>query len=342
MQQPPRILFLADGGPEVGGGHLMRCLTLAGALVQRGAACAVADHPGAAAVLDAFAGLEIERLPASSLAEAARLADGWGARAVVLDGYRLGRAEEGPLRGPGRRLMVIDDLADRPHDCDLLLDASLGRREEDYARLIPSGARVLAGPSYALVRPAFAGLRDQTLARRRQDEPPQRLVVSLGLTDLDGITGRVVQALQPALEGMEADVVVGAGAPSLELLTQLAEHDIRLRVHVEAQDMPRLLADADLAVGAGGSSTWERACLGLPTLALVLADNQREMARRLTGQGAQVTLESRDPGLGLALAESLMRLRTDRELRRGLSEASAALCDGEGAARAAEALLAVL
>src|SRR4051812_41418266 len=119
----PRILFLADGGPEVGGGHVMRCLTLAGALAQRGARCGFVDHPGARPILEAFAGPELERLPVQELgadaiaAQAAGLAGAWDT--VVVDHYRLSAPHEERLREGGQAVVVIDDLADRPHGCDL-------------------------------------------------------------------------------------------------------------------------------------------------------------------------------------------------------------------------------
>lgn len=315
----PRILFVCDAGPGVGGGHVMRCLTLAGALAARGAACAFVRTPEAADILARYA-------PDMPLVDEDAAAD-----LVVLDSYRMSPVTEASWRARAGRLAVIDDLA-RPHDADLVLDPSFGREARDYSAPV-----VLAGPAYALVRPAFAAARAGALARR--GDPARRCLVSLGLTDVGGITGRVAAAL--ADSGLSLDVVVGAGAPSLpalEALEALAA-DGRVTLHIDSGDMAGLITRADLCVGAGGSSVWERACLGLPTVTLILADNQRDMAMRLDAAGVTLALDARWPGLEARLSDAVARLARDDALRAGLSAASAALCDGLGAERAAEALL---
>lgn len=312
----PRILFVCDAGPGVGGGHVMRCLTLAGALRARGAACAFVRTPEAADILARYA-------PDMPVAEADAPAD-----VVVLDSYRMAPLAEAAWRGRARRLAVIDDLA-RPHDADLVLDPSFGRSAADHAAPV-----VLAGPAYALVRPDFAAARAAALARR--GEPAKRCLVSLGLTDVGGITGRVAAAL--ADSGLALDVVVGAGAPSLPALRAMAA-DGRVTLHIDTDDMAGLITRADVCVGAGGSSVWERACLGLPAVTLILADNQRDMAMKLDEAGLNLALDARWPGLEARLVEAVGRLARDDALRAELSARSAAICDGLGAERVAEALL---
>ena len=314
----PRILFVCDAGPGVGGGHVMRCLTLAGALAARGADCAFVRAPETADILARYA-------PDMPLVGEDAEAD-----LVVLDSYRMPPATEFVWRGRAKRLAVIDDLA-RPHDADLVLDPSFGREARDYA-----APAVLAGPGYALVRPAFGAARAGALARR--GEPVRRCLVSLGLTDVGGITGRVAGALAGDLA---MDVVVGAGAPSLPSLEALAAEG-RITLHVDTDDMASLMARADIAVGAGGSSVWERACLGLPTVTLILADNQRDMAMKLDAAGVTLALDARWPGLEARLAEAVERLVADERLRARLSSRSAEICDGQGADRGAERMLHLL
>ena len=315
----PRILFVCDAGPGVGGGHVMRCLTLAGALRARDAACAFVRTPEAADILARYA-------PDMPLVDEAAAAD-----LVVLDSYRMTPAAETAWRRRARRLAVIDDLA-RPHDADLVLDPSFGRAAADYDAPV-----VLAGPAYALVRPAFVAAQAGALARRA--EPARRCLVSLGLTDVGGITGRVAAAL--ADSGLALDVVVGAGAPSLPGLTVLADEG-RVTLHIDSDDMAGLVTRADVCVGAGGSSVWERACLGLPTVTLILADNQRDMAMKLDDAGATMALDARWPGLEGRLTEAVRRLAVDDALRAGLSARSAEMCDGLGAERVADKLLSLL
>ncbi len=339
MSQRPRLLFFADAGAAVGGGHVMRCLALAEALIRAGGTCAFAATPTAAAILDAFAGPEIERLllPDETAARlAAPVGDrarSWGAHAAVVDHYGLGIAEEMVVRGSVHYLAVIDDLK-RPHLCDLVLDSNLDRSPGDYP-----GVEALLGPAFALLRPAFAAHRPAALARRVSPRAPQRLLIALGLTDVDGITGRVVQAVAPELGEMTADVVVGQGAASLPRLAASARGDPRLILHIDTRDMADLTASADLAIGAGGSSVWERCCLGLPALTLVLADNQRGAAKALARRGAARVLEAADPGFDAGLGAALAQLVADPLALAAMSRAAAAICDGLGAERVAAYLI---
>jgi UDP-2,4-diacetamido-2,4,6-trideoxy-beta-L-altropyranose hydrolase len=349
MSRSPRILFLADAGPAVGGGHVMRCLTLAQALRRAGAECAFAATPAVAGVLDVFAGAGIARLrlaeaePALLVAGAAEAAVSWRADVVVVDHYRVDAAMEQAL-GKGRHLMAMDDLR-RRHACDLLLDSNLDRAASDYP-----GLEALIGPDFALVRPLFVARREAALARRSEALAPRRLLVSLGLTDVGGITGRVMAALGDDLGDLEVDVVLGAAAVSVAAIEALAARDERIRLHVDSQQMAELTAAADLAIGAGGSSTWERCCLGLPTITVVLADNQRANAEALAGQGASLVLDAGDTPLPLPtgevfqsrLRETFLRMAEDEGLRTDMTRAAAALCDGQGAERVAARLLALL
>jgi UDP-2,4-diacetamido-2,4,6-trideoxy-beta-L-altropyranose hydrolase len=316
----PRIVFLPDYGPAIGGGHVMRSLTLARALQARGARCAFAVGGETARMMRPFAGDDIEVWDA----------DAWVERPVVavVDNYALTADDERALAARGVKVAAIDDLG-RAHDCDLVIDPGLGRTAADY----PGSALVLAGAAYALVRPEFL----TTPITRRGG----RVLVSLGLTDVGGITAEIVARLATATGWEAADVVLGSGAQSLEYVREVAAHDPRFTLHVDTGHMATLIAGADLAIGAGGGSTWERACLGLPTLLLILADNQRAMARRLEEEGAVVALDVAGPGFGEAFDRELDRLLTDADLCERLSKTSHALCDGHGAGRVAEAILAL-
>ena len=331
MTRPPRILFLADHGPQIGGGHVMRCLTLAGALIARGAACAFVAPPGVKALLAAFGPPRVEALDGEAAEVLAAYAPDW----LVIDHYGLDARQEAALRAPGRQLMVLDDLG-RPHDCDLLLDPGYGRAPDDYLGRMPSGARLLTGPRFALLRPDFARARPAALARRGA-APVGRVLASLGLTDVGAITGRAVRAVLPVLGEAGLDVAAGSSAPSLEALRALA--DPRVALHVDTTDMARLTAEADLALGAGGSSVWERACLGLPGVTLILADNQRELALRMQAQGLTLAVDADAPDFEARLREAFASLAADATVREAMSHRLAELCDGLGAQRVAEAML---
>jgi UDP-2,4-diacetamido-2,4,6-trideoxy-beta-L-altropyranose hydrolase len=336
----PRILFVCDAGPAVGGGHVMRSLTLARALEATDASCSFLASPAVAQVLAAFAP-EMGQVPAVS-GEPRDLGAAAGAAAfdaIVFDHYGLGEREHRAMN-QGWPVLVIDDLADRPLGADLLVDSGPARRVGDYDGLLPDEARLLLGPSYAPVRPEFAGLREAALAWR--GEPVGRLLVSLGLTDLDGITWRVVERLRPRIGEIGLDIVLGAEAPSLPGLSKVARRDPRLTLHVDTPHMARLTAEADVAVGAAGSSTWERCTLGLPSILVIVADNQRPTAQALAERGAALVVDAGSQDFDAALDRALRRLLTDTDLRRELAAKSAEICDGQGASRVAEAFLALI
>jgi UDP-2,4-diacetamido-2,4,6-trideoxy-beta-L-altropyranose hydrolase len=341
MTQGPRILVLADAGAKVGGGHIMRCLTLAGSLTRAGAECAFVAGPAARAVLEAFAEASVEIVPlaeepsASELAETgASAARSWSADAIVADHYGFGPRDDATLDAASERLLILDDLR-RRHSHGLVLDSNIGRTAADYP-----GREVLAGPKFALVRPAFAALRPATLARRAAGAVPARVLVSLGLTDAGAITGRVAHALMPALGEAALDVVIGGGAASRGELEALARADPRVSLHIDARDMAALIAVADIAVGAGGSSAWERSSLGLPSLTVIVADNQRENTTALAREGATLAIAPPSGDFDARLVAGFARLVADKALRAAMSASAAALCDGLGADRVAERLLA--
>lgn len=252
---------------------------------------------------------------------------------IVVDHYNLDERWERIVRGRAR-VLVLDDLANRTHDCDLLLDHTYGRDAANYRDLAPAHCRVLTGPLYSPMRPEFAAERHASLERRAKDPRLRRLLVSLGGTDLRGVTERVVDAILP-VRGIEAlDVVVGVSAPSLTAIERLAMQDDRLALHIDTNRMAELMRDADVAIGAAGTTSWERCCLGLPSITLVIADNQRTVAANLEEAGASVTAKVIEdvPALLDQLLADPQRLET-------MVAATAPICDGQGALRLAEFML---
>lgn len=338
----PLVVFRTDASVQIGTGHVMRCLTLAEALRKGSAECVFLcrPHEGHLIQLIAERGHRVKTLPALSpgwtpkpapphaawlgvdqaadAADALRALEGERRAAwLVVDHYALDREWQTALRPACDRIMVIDDLADRPHDCDLLLDPNIGRSEADYKGLLPEGARMLLGPRHALLRPEFAAHRAASLARRAQPEL-RRLLVTLGGVDKNNVTCRVLDALDGAglPEALEITVVMGPHAPWLSAVRERARTMRRpTRVLAGVNDMARLMTESDLAIGAAGSTAWERCCLGLPTIQLVLAENQQKIAEALERVGAASTvdiasLEKRLPALfnnGQAVITLLMQ-----------------------------------
>ena len=209
---------------------------------------------------------------------------------LVVDHYALDARWERTLRSNCDRLMVIDDLADRPHVCDLLLDQSFGHGTADYGGLVPQSCVVLLGPRYALLSDEFAKLRDYSLQRRAEPEI-KALLIAMGGVDRSNATGRVLDALRESQLATDivVKVVMGPSAPWLNEVRAASAHmPCRTDVLRGVQDMAQLMADSDIAIGAAGGTSWERCCLGLPTILLVLARNQDRVARALSASGAAI------------------------------------------------------
>ncbi|WP_158272104.1 UDP-2,4-diacetamido-2,4,6-trideoxy-beta-L-altropyranose hydrolase [Marinicauda salina] len=333
----PRVLFRCDARPDLGGGHVMRCLALADALERKGARIGFSVNEGATRVAPALrrAGHAIAVAPETRLAPAP-----WDGPSdlIVVDCYDIDAGIEQDFRRMTRRIAVIDDLADRAHDCDLLLDQNYGKDAARYAGLVPDHAALLLGPDYALLRPEFAARRDESLARRRRPSL-ERVLVSLGLTDVGGVTARIVDALLGADPEIAVDAVIAAGAASRETLEERSRAEPRLSLHLDAADMAELMTRADLAVGAGGGTALERCALGLPSLVTVLADNQADLAASLDAAGAAIGVGRDDGDLGERIAKCLVDLRETPTMLRVMSDAAARICDGRGAERVAGRML---
>jgi UDP-2,4-diacetamido-2,4,6-trideoxy-beta-L-altropyranose hydrolase len=340
--RPDLIVFRADGGPTMGGGHIARCLALAEELRGRGWRCAFAVSPETAATMHGLAasGYEVFALPENSGPglEAAAIAANWtdGVAVLVADHYQRDRMFEGPARPWTDAIVVLDDLADRRHDCDLLVDATLGRKPEHYGGdAVPETCRMLLGTDYALLKPAFAALRPGALERRRAPEL-RRVLLSFGSTDPLDATGYCLEALAKSGLMIDIDVVLGAAAPRLAQIRNRVAGLPRATLHVETDAMAELMAQADCALGGAGSTSWERCCLGLPTLAAILADNQLGIAAALAAAGAARIAGPWRPALAWTMVEELGRLTPQRLAR--MSSAAAAVCDGLGTKRVADAI----
>ena len=357
-----KIAFRADASVQIGTGHVMRCLTLANELRGRGHTCRFVcrDLLGHLSQTIGDAGFDLTLLPAPAADfkvgdndpdHAAWAGVPWKLDAeqtlaavqdvdwLVVDHYAFDACWQKAALCKGAKLLVIDDLADRAHAADLLLDQNLGRLSKDYDDLLPQKTERLIGPNYALLRPEFAALRETSLAgRTERGNTVKTVLVSMGGVDLDNATGAILSVLGAQLD-LRVTVIMGANALALDLIqAQAAASSGRVEVIVNTSDMAGLMAKADLAIGAAGGTSWERCALGLPTLVAVLADNQAEAAVALSTVGAAIEIGSPKASKFLAkLADALKRAQVPANLN-ALSGSAASVTDGRGVARVADAL----
>jgi UDP-2,4-diacetamido-2,4,6-trideoxy-beta-L-altropyranose hydrolase len=294
-----KVLIRTDSSVEIGSGHLMRCLTLADQLRGKGSSVAFAcrDLPGGLFdLLQAHGYLCVRLSPAApgcgaqeedamATLEAARKLFPDGLDWLVVDHYELDAIWERMLRPHVSKLMVIDDLANRQHDCDLLLDQNYYRdMDRRYRMLVPQQCVTLLGPAYVLLRPEFADARKRL---RLRDGTVRRILVFLGGSDPTNQTQKVVEALTLIdRPDIGVDVVVGAGNPNRDTIQALCNQLPNVAFHSQVSNMADLIHNADLGVGAGGATMWERYCLGLPTITVVSAANQERTTEDVAELGA--------------------------------------------------------
>ena len=302
-----KIAFRVDASTQIGTGHFMRCLTIANALKKRGAQIRFVSRFLPEHLVDMLSSEGHEFMHLSSrkidsshgdLAHAHWLGTSQHTDAndsihalsgqewdwLVVDHYALDERWEKALRKMTRHILIIDDIADRKHDCDVLLDQNYySGMETRYSGKVPEHCQLLLGPRYALLRDEFRQLREQASPR---SGPIKRVLVFFGGVDVDNCTGKTIEALANlGVQNIHVDVVIGALHPNREQLElECAGH--RFECHVQTSRMAALMAAADFAIGAGGSATWERCCLGLASLTVSTADNQIAIARELEKLGA--------------------------------------------------------
>lgn len=352
-----KFAFRVDASLHIGTGHVMRCLTLADSLRAEGHQChfICREHPGHLIQKIQDLGFAVHHLPAVSspvpgsipATYAQWLGADWTTDAqqtldliktlhldwLIIDHYALDRDWEQFIQRqhPRLTLMVIDDLANRHHHCHLLLDQNLGRQASDYAPWVGTECKVLAGADFVLLRSEFTQLRPYSLARRATAQL-HSILISMGGIDNDDATSLVLRTLEatPMPGSTEITVVMGGGAPHMDKVRALAAHmPYATRVVVNASKMAQLMADSDLAIGAAGSTSWERCHMGLPTLMVVLAANQQPACQALEYQQAALSIglpadiPQRLPGL-------MQNLFHKPQTLKHLSDHAAKLCKNLG------------
>jgi UDP-2,4-diacetamido-2,4,6-trideoxy-beta-L-altropyranose hydrolase len=366
-----RVAFRADASVEIGSGHVMRCLTLAASLRAQGAECRFITRalPGNLISRIEAEGYRVTPLPAPApettpepapppfahwagiphaqdAAETlAALAD--GADWLVVDHYALDARWERAARPPGTKLMVLDDLADRPHDCDLMLDQTLGRESAEYDALLPRHTHRLIGPRYALLRPGFATRRPASL-KRRADGQIRHLLVLMGGMDAENTVSDVLVGLAagPLPPGVDVTVVLGSSAPHLAGVRALAATmPFPVDIRVDVTDMPALMEATDFAISASGLISYELICMGVPALLVPVSAIQEKVALETCRIAEARVVEGWRAApaarIGAAARAYLADLRTLRPAQQGSGRVVAGAVDGLGAARVVAAMLEV-
>jgi UDP-2,4-diacetamido-2,4,6-trideoxy-beta-L-altropyranose hydrolase len=333
-------VFRADAGPTVGAGHVTRCIALAEAMQAAGWKVVFVLGRESA---NMFLNLTARNFDAVVLRDgeetdwrSLRRAIPNGCDTLVVDHYGIDSEYERALSSWARHFIVIDDATLRQHECDILLDSGTidAKMYRDY---VPRRTKLLLGPKHALVRRSFLDQRPRALARRAQNRAIRSVLISFGATDPTNATCAVIDALDGLFEHAELSVALSGQAPHLA--------DVRRRIrrcgrlYVDPDNIPELMTIADLAIGASGATAFERAVLGLPSIVVLAADNQRPIHRLMLDAGAAEDGGLLDDGFARRVTLLVRKLTNDVERCQRISHSASNLVDGLGPRRVVDALL---
>ncbi len=351
------VLIRVDASAKIGTGHIMRCLTLAQALRQAGSYTRfICRHiPEALAEMLQSMGHDVVRLEATDnvlqvsdlqhsdwlgvsqnfdALETKKLTSDLIWDWIIVDHYALDCHWESAVKADRTKIFVIDDLADRRHDCDIFFNQNIVECAEFlYADKLPSGITRLIGPEYSLLRDEFLSVREHALVRKA---PIRNILVFFGGFDASNATGKTLAALSLIGDiSLNVVVVVGAQHPCLSAIQDTCTEQ-GYTCHVQTSEMAKLMAQADLSIGAGGSASWERCSLGLPSLIISVAENQVPIARAVDEAGLAVYLGKDSAIDGAGIVRAVRELAADPQRLEQMSARCFALADGHGKRRVVE------
>ncbi len=355
MKKNKAVAIRVDAGGEIGVGHFMRCLTLANRLKERGAHIRFISRFLPEYLIDMLLAKQFEYVPVGKYGIKGLLDELFHAQWLgtsqihdadatiqalkdkfwdwlIVDHYALDFRWESELRPTVGAILTIDDLADRRHDCDILLDQNyFYEARKRYDNKLPDYCQRLLGPHYALLRREFKILRDNVKVRTGV---VKNALVFFGGIDVYNYTMLALEVLVDINIEISINVVVGAQHPFKEEILRLCDKHGCI-CHVQTSCMEKLMAEADLAIGAGGTANWERCCLGLPALIIAVADNQTHISNSLNSIEACVYIGSGETVSKANIKKSLIDLISDPKKISRISKNAFALVDGDGANRVA-------
>lgn len=317
------ICFRVDASFQIGTGHVMRCLALACALREKKAKCHFICREHKGHLIDTILqyGFEVSsfgnstnqniannKIKYENLEYSEWLGSDWKTDAnetasvlrklkpdwLITDHYSIDSIWENSLKPYYNKLMVIDDLANRSHVCDLLLDQNYGRNKSDYKPWVNQSCTQLYGPKHALLMQEFSDLRKHSIERRKKSTL-KNILITMGGVDKDNAVCKVLEVLDSVELPKSSIITIVMGTNSLwiadvEKKANLLKYKTNIKINVD--NMAKIMCESDLSIGAAGSTSWERCCLGLPTLLVTLSENQKYIAESLDLIGAGISVGS--------------------------------------------------
>lgn len=356
-----KILLRVDSSTNIGSGHVIRCLTLAGSLHKMGLECCFVCRPWDGNLIEMIQdrGYRVYKISKPKYIEmnSERQYESWigateeedskeiidivkedGIRyPIVVDHYGLTKKWHSLVKAVSGPIFAIDDLADRELECEVIIDQNVSSEDKgEYRSLVPDGCVALLGPKYAILRAEFY---EQRASRTR--ERKNRILIYFGAFDRLNLCSRVARKIRSRSKDISISVVAG-NQYSYTSLSKEFKDDRLVDIVVNPSSMAELMIEADIAIGAAGTTSWERACVGLPAIIVSVATNQDRVGREIQKTGAGIFLGR----IGQVSTDKIVStmektMSNDRELQR-MSEKGMALVDGMGASRVSRKITQVI
>jgi len=364
----PLLVFIrTDASQKIGSGHVMRCLTLAEELRNSGAIIEFITriHLGNLNQQIKSKGFKLHLLPTSKeiiapqnlieyeqwlgvkqktdAEDTIQLLSGKKLDWLIIDHYALDKVWEDKLRPYTDKIMVIDDLANRSHNCEILLDQTYGRNRSDYIKWVNNSCKIVLGSNNSLIRPEFSKLRMRALKHREKYNTIKNIMVSMGSMDEKNITLRVLNAISSVNWQIppEVNIVLTSGAPHLQKIREnVTKYDFKVQLLIDVTNMAELMMRSDLAIGGGGTTSWERCTVALPTVLIILAENQQKVGENLAESGAVIMLQDNNL-MEDNVRQAIISVIQDKIRYIKMSKNASKVCDGLGAQRVVNEMLSV-
>jgi UDP-2,4-diacetamido-2,4,6-trideoxy-beta-L-altropyranose hydrolase len=359
-----KVIIRSDSSQHIGSGHIMRCLSLAEGLRNSNISVEfiTRDHLGNFNELIINKGFMLYSLPSpdeyntrsdlfsyeswlgvkqevdakETINILSKLTVDW----LIIDHYALDQIWEERIKSYSNRVMVIDDLANRNHSCDLLLDTTEGRSQKDYFQKVHKHCGLLLGAKYSLLREQFVNYRSKALERRFLNQIVKNILVSFGGSDPSDATSFALRCIEKADIGATIDIILDERSPhTKKVLKQISSMKTLVRLNHRVENMAKYMTRADIAIGAGGITSWERCCLGLPTIVLVTEHNQTQVATNLHNIGAILSLGMFDNVKESDMVGAILNIVSNQQKRFNISENASKICDGNGVKRVVKAII---
>ena len=330
------LFIRVDSSPEIGIGHMMRCLTLAQELKNNFDKIIFLTQKDSGDFIGTIMKNEFEVIfiPTTNndpnIIKNLITAYSENKNFLLIDHYDIDSNFESSLKNIFERIFVIDDLANRKHDCDLLIDQNYYRDlNQRYEKLIQNGTITLLGPKYAIIRPEFRKINKKTIKKNSQIK---KILVSFGGSDPTNECKKVLDALC-SIENSKFEIIVAAGIYNhkFEQLKKLYEKYSNIKIYRHVDELSRLMVNSDLFIGAGGTTTWERFYMGLPSIVTIISDDQKESIEFLSDMGHVINLGLAKNVTSKTYVQTLQKPNSD--LIYNMSLHNQKLVDGNGSNR---------